>query len=245
MATDNMEPVVAWILWSVSALAVLASGYMLYIFLQHRNEAYIKIRVPALTYIYVVSGGMMILGRMFLEPHNCPFTYCKLKDDDSYEQSDITHYFNAEAYAVRLTMLTISFCLKLWYLYYAFKLQTLLINGKWWTQINEDLNQNWWIKNANKYGKPGKNTWIVLTFVIIISILFLCIIGFKVNPEIPKFVAYVQSMILAMCIIIFYCTIPNINDIYGMKKEIKWCAICFFFGTFYFPITEFASGISI
>ena len=239
-----VETVVVWIQWTILILIALCCFYMVYRFVCNRNELQIQMRVPALTYIYCTSCLLMLFGRMFLDPHNCPFQYAQLKNDGSYTQSDIMQYINAISLAIRMILISTAFSMKLWYLYYMLKLQTLIINGKWWTQINENLNQNWWIKNAEKYGRTNKITWIVLFLWMFIMIMFAVIVGFKVNLHIPRMIGYVQLLIFAAASVIFYCKVPRINDIYGIKQEIKAITMVTLFAFFWFPITEFASGNS-
>ena len=242
MAT-SIEQVLVWCVWGWHIVCLSITTWMVCKFVAQRNEMHIKVRLPTLTYIYILGGVFMVLGRMFLEPWNCPFMYCKVTDNGSYTQTDIVYFLDNVAFIVRVTFLGGGFTLKLWYLYYALKLQTLLINNEWWTEINDNLNQNWWIKNANKYGTANKYTWIYLASYISFVNIFSIIVGFKVDQDIPRYIAGVIYVILAICVITFYCRIPKINDIFGIKKEIRLCTIYYTFCFVYFPAINFLSGI--
>ena len=242
MAYTTGQTIAIWIQWVYLLFVTLFCLYMIIKFIRVRHELHIKIRVPTFTYIFCTSMILMPPGRMFLDAHNCPFKWCELNNDGSFTQIQLVQDINSISFGVRLTLMTASFSMKLWYLFYALKLQTLLINGKWWTQINENLSKNWWIKNADKYGKVNKITWIIISAWLIILTSFVIIVGIARHSNISRVIGYLQIMIVAIASTLFYCKIPKINDIYGIKKEIKAVIIIEIWTFLWFPITEFASG---
>ena len=240
---SEIEHIISWIQFFILFCFIVFDIYVLYdnIYL-NRYEMYIKVRVPTLTYIYVSCGIFMILGRMFLEPHNCPFEYCQLKDDDTYTQQDPIQFLNSVAFTIRVTFLGAGYLMKLWYLHYALKLQTLFLNGKWWIKINQNLDQNWWIKNANKYGKANKRMWFILVISMASCIGFAVFAGLLFDPLIPKMVSFVIFLNIIVFTVAFYCKIPPINDIYGIKTEIKIASVTLAGAFLWFPIAEYATS---
>ena len=77
--------------------------------------------------------------------------------------------------------------------------------------------------------------------MIIISILA-TVVGIFINPMVPRLVMSVQVMVMAAGAILFHCKIPAINDIYGMRQEMKLITIATGVASFYFPIVSIAQG---
>ena len=243
MNKSTWQHTISWIQFFCCGSFIIFDIYAVYNYIYiNRDKTYIKVRIPTLTYIYILAGVLMIAGRMFLEPHNCPFTYCKLKDDNTYTQQDTVQSLNSIVFAVRTTFLGFGYLLKLWYLYYSLKLQTLFLNNKWWMKINKNLNKNWWIKNINKYGKPTKKTWIILFIIMSAAIIFAIVSAFAINHEISKIVAYINFMAMCLFTVIFYCKIPKMNDIYGIKTEMKIATATLTAAFLWYGTTEFATS---
>eukprot|EP01084_Bolivina_argentea_P179356 309939_1 len=243
MTASTLETAITWTSFVFTSITIYFCYYWLFKYIyMSRNETHIKIRLPTLTYIYVFAATLMGFGRILLEPHNCPFSYCELKDDGSYTQQTTVHLLNSILFAIRLTLMGTALLMKLWYLHYTLKLQTLLINAKWLAQINDDLSKNWWIKNANKYGKTNRRIWILLCVTMTVSILFCVIIGVFVNADIPRYIGVVECLVIALALIIFYCKIPPIRDIYAITAEIKIATATLVTAMLWYPITEFASN---
>ena len=98
--TLNMDPVlqvIVWAQWLFGVIVIIVCGRMIYKFIKQRNEPFMQIRVPSLTYIYCTAVMLMAFGyalyvpcyllirckycvyyrQLFLVKHTCPFTYCK------------------------------------------------------------------------------------------------------------------------------------------------------------------------
>ena len=112
--------IITWMQWGFNAICIVACCYMIYRFIQCRNDLHIRIRIPTLTYIYCTSAILMVLSKMMLEAVTCPFAYCRVHSTTDYTQTSFMELLDGISFTFRVTLLGTSFSMKMWYLFYYF-----------------------------------------------------------------------------------------------------------------------------
>ena len=123
--------------------------------------------------------------------------------------------------------------IRVYLLFYDLKHAQSLLTHKWWSIISNE--QDWYMKNKNKYG--SFKWWSIRCLIFIIISWVLLAVGMKYVPDItiPVLALFVNSVYIIM--IVCFCKMPSIYDALKIRKEINILATIFFIQAGYHTAT--------
>lgn len=123
--------------------------------------------------------------------------------------------------------------IRVYLLFYDLKYAQSLLTHEWWNIISND--QDWYMKNKNKYG--SFKWWSIRCLIFILISWILLALGMKYVPNvtIPILAICVNSVYIIM--IVCFCKMPSIYDALKIRKEINILATIFFIQAGYHTVT--------
>eukprot|EP01084_Bolivina_argentea_P319715 554564_1 len=119
-------------------------------------------------------------------------------------------------------------------LYFDIRWNLALQDSQWQIHIDPSLKQNWFLSNRKSFGSRKKCAVFLFSiwfFYFIANTIFLIANGFSIqkNKDVRMLLTTPQTYVVPFIFfIIILCKLPEFNDIYLVRKEIKYSILIWF-----------------
>eukprot|EP01084_Bolivina_argentea_P255766 430321_1 len=247
-----------WIIWTISVaiiwlLILPVSYYWIRKFASYGQNIVMQKRHKTIAILIAIFAliSMCIERPLFLLEitiRDDRITWKDIKDTKTdVSTSLIMLHFIHQFFNLIINSLSWLLMLRYWLIHFNVKWIKHTMHSKWIIHLNHDrVNDNWYLKNKNKYGNLSYTLKRLLIFLcLLFTLRILVSIIFQEKGLIFAIFMDVISNIFPMfAIIILYIKLLyyKFNDRFYIMKEIKYITLNFFIGLFVFMI---ASSVSI